>query len=432
MQTDILNRSTPPPAKKLQRLALPTFETFSLSNGIKVYELSYSNSPVVEVKAIFRTGISYQDKPGLASFTARNMLEGTESLNSLALAKSLDNLGSWINYDVDQEFVSVNLVTITSHLTEALPLLREVITQPSFPENEFQLMKQRDLERLKVESQKTAYHARKIFKQTLFGTAHPYGMHTGEEEILNISYQEILHFYQTQLALSNVSLIVVGKFDSTRTRKELDKEFGSINISVSQPIKSKIPSYLPSISPGRYHKEISGMQSTIRLGHFAMKRSHPDFYAMTVVNTILGGFFGSRLMQSIREKKGYTYGIYSAWIAYKEHGIFFIQSDLANQYVEKAIIAIKEEIQLLINQGVTEKELALVKNYLIGQSISQRETPFQIGNILRFSISYDIPLTELDKRFEVYEKLDPEDVKRLARQYFHPNEWIEVICGALI
>lgn len=429
MKTEILDRSIPPQAKPFQKLALPNYEVSSLHNGIKVYELPYGDSPVVEVKAIFHTGISYQAKPGLASFTARNMLEGTESFTSLELAQILDSLGAWISYDIDQEYVSFNLATITSHLTEALPLLKEVITKAVFPESEFQHMKKRDLERLKIESQKTSFHARRIFKQTLFGSSHPYGMHTGEEEIEAISYQDIVHFYHSQITLANLSITVVGKFEPSSIRDLLNKEIGLLDIPIIQPIVSQIPSLTPPLASGRIHKEISGMQSTIRLGHFGMKRSHPDFYKMTVVNTILGGFFGSRLMQSIREKKGYTYGIYAAWIAFKENGIFYIQSDLANQYVEKAIQAIKHEIQLLIEEEVSDKELSLVKNYLMGQSISQRETPFQIGNILRFSIAYDIPMSELDKRFEEYEKLNPADVKSLAEKYYQPEGWLEVVCG---
>ncbi len=425
----ILDRTVAPPPKTLAHRLLPSYTPDKLSNGLKVYQLSHGSTPVVEVKVIFGSGISYQKKAGLASYTAKNMLEGTTNFNSLELSQALDNLGAWVNYDVDQEYISFNLATVTHQLHKAIPLLKEVVCFPTFPEAEFQQMKIRDLERLTIEAQKTSYHARRNFSQLLFSKDHPYGMHAGKEEIEMIHHQDLRSYFEQHLHNGNFCITVVGNFNSSEVMEVLEKEFGNIPISSTPLPVSYANSPVPEPQSIKRRVEVPGVQSTIRLGHLGINRYHPEFYKMILTNTILGGYFGSRLMQTIREKKGYTYGIYAVWIGYKTQGLFFIQSDLANIYVEPAIEAIKQEIEKLQQEGVSADELQLVKNYLLGQSISQRETPFQIGNILRFSIAYDIPLPLLDKKFEIFSQMEADEIPILAQKYYSTDRWIEVIAG---
>jgi predicted Zn-dependent peptidase len=144
---------------------------------------------------------------------------------------------------------------------------------------------------------------------------------------------------------------------------------------------------------------------------------------------LLGGFFGSRLMKNIREEKGYTYGIYSAWAGMRHAGLFVVQADVGLEYVEPTIAEVKKEIQRLQQEAVSEAELSLVKNYLLGYSVSQRETPFQLSELLRFSLSEDLPFAEMDRRFEVIEAVTPGELQALAQQWLRPEALVEVVAG---
>lgn len=424
-----LDRISPPAAAPLMNVSLPNFEKADLSNGISVYLLPYGSTPVVEVKAIFKAGKGYQSKTGLANYTARNIFEGTANKTSLQISQELDSFGAWLNHDVDSQYISINLSTVSTHLTETLPLLQEVLTQPSFPEREFENMKQRGLQRLAVSSQKTSYQARRRFDHLMFGESHPYGMHTGPDELKQILHEDIRSHYQDYIYPGNFFITVVGSYNKSEVLALLENLFGNLETRESNHKPNSAQQEAPIPKAGVYKVPRPGMQSTLRMGHRGFNRSHPDAYKMMVVNTILGGYFGSRLMKNIREEKGYTYGIYSGWISMKHDGYFVIQCDLANEYVEPAINEIYKEINLLIQEGVGEEELNLVKNYMFGQSISQRETPFQLGDILRFALTYDLSFAELDRKFEVIRQITAAEVQELAAKYIRPQDMLTVISG---
>ncbi|MEM8901472.1 MAG: insulinase family protein, partial [Bacteroidota bacterium] len=169
----MLNRTLPPSSPPLKSFSLPTYEKTSLSNGIPIYYIPYGDLPLVSIKAIYQTGSSYQEATGIAGFTTKMMMEGTQSYSSIALAHKLDETGAWLYPEVDDEFISVNLSTVSDQLEAALPLMSSVMLEPTFPEEEFQKLMARELARLKVESSKTRFQARKAFGKLLFGENHP-------------------------------------------------------------------------------------------------------------------------------------------------------------------------------------------------------------------------------------------------------------------
>lgn len=394
-----------------------------------VYLLSFGQVEVVEVQAIFRAGKNYLPVPGLASYTGRMMQEGTASYNSLELSQQLDSFGAWISTETDEETMAFKLATTTQNLNETLPLLKEVMLSPTFPEDEFTYMKMRGIQAAKVNAQKTNIQARRHFNHQLFGPSHPYGLNASQAEIEALQLVAIKDYHQRLLQPGNMSLAVVGIFEEESLLASLEEKFGTLDRSGAEPEPASFPDMINN--RGRHYVEQEGMQATLRLGHPAVSRSHPDYYKLNLLNTVLGGYFGSRLMKNIREEKGYTYGIYSGYIGMKHNGVFVVQADVGNEYIEPTIREVKKEIQLLQEKGIEEEELQLVKNYLLGKSISDRETPFQMGDWLRFSLAYDITFEELDKRFEVIKEIQKEEIAQLASTYLHPDEMLEVVVGKM-
>lgn len=425
----MLDRTSPPRAGILNKIPLPTYETHTLSNGLLVYLLPFGSVEVVEVQAIFRAGKVFQPAIGVASYTASNMREGTASHSSLAISQLLDGYGAWLNHSVGEEDLAFKLATVSKHLDKTLPLLKEVILAPSFPENEFVNMKDRALQKMSVNEEKTNYLAGRAFKHLMYGAEHPYGWHLGREELMDLNREQLLNYHQAYLQPGNFCLTVVGRYDQVLVLEHLEKAFGSLDLQPSNQKDSPAIGQAVNMSLGRNYIQKSGMQASVRLGHQGIARKHPDFDRMVVVNTLLGGFFGSRLMKNIREDKGYTYGIYSGWVSMKRAGHFVVQSEVGNAYIEATIREVKLEMRKLMEEGTTEKELQLVKNYLLGRSISQRETLFQIGDILRFSISNDISFTEIDQKFDTIQQMQPHEIGELASTYFKPDDMVEVIVG---
>ena len=423
----MLNRAIPPVSKTFKAHALPPFCKKLLPNGIPVYMLQYGTIEVLEVQLVFRAGGNYQPQPGLAGITAECMLEGTTSYSGAELAKMLDGYGAWIEHQVEEEALSISLVTLSANLTHTLPLLQEVATQATFTEDEFTKLIGRTLQKKVIQSKESRYQAQRHFGHLLFGHAHPYGSSLGVEEVQQISLGNVCDYFRSHIQPANMALIVSGKYDEENVWTEISKVFGRLDLT-GTPIHIEHWEHLPA-EKGRKAFEHEGMQSSLRLGHRTMARSHPDFYKMLFVNTLLGGYFGSRLMRNIREEKGFTYGIYSAWVAQKHDGYFVVQTDVGNEYVETTISEIKKEIQHLIEKGADEDEMLLVRNYLLGQSISLRETPFQVGDILRFSLMLDISFEELDRKFEVISSIQAEDVPHLAATYLKPDELLEIVVG---
>lgn len=427
----MLDRTVPPIAGPLTLRPLPRFETTSLSNGIPVYLLPYGMVEMVEVQVVFRAGKALQDHIGQAAYAARILSEGTASFDSQALGERLDEHGAWISHDVGFEFASLNLTTLIADLPETLPLLSEVILTPSFPEAEFDKLKKRNIQQLQVQEEKTTTLAKRAFGYALYGENHPYGRMMTPVHMESLTLESLRTYHQEVLHFGNAFITVTGKFDRIEMLKVLEDNWGHVSLRAPSTRQSDA-GQTAEMDLGYRHIERAGPQSTVRVGHIGTPRKHPDYYGLELLTTALGGYFGSRLMKNIREDKGYTYGIYAGWAAYREAGHFVIQADVANEYVEDTLVQIKTEMRRLQDAPLNPDELALVKNYMLGKALRSRETPFQLSEILRYSQVSGIPFTEMDRAFEVVQNISADELQRLAQKHFHPDNLLEVVVGGKI
>ncbi len=426
----MLNRTIPPIGKPFQNIPLPAFTLAHLSNGIPVYMIQYGTVEMCEVQAIFKAGAGYGDKVGVSDFAPRNMSEGTKNFTSLAFSQALDNYGAFLEYDEGNEFISFHLTTLSHLVAKTVPLMQECLVNPIFPETEWEKLKSRTLQKLQVSQKQTAYIAAREFPKLLFGANHGYATTADMAEIQVIERNDLVEYHQNYLHAGNMTFAVTGRFDEIDLMRTLEAQFGSLPILPANTEISTTSLPTATSPAGAHHFEVEGgVQSSIRLGHLGFSRLHPDYDKMELVNTILGGYFGSRLMKNLREEKGYTYGIYSGWNSYLYTGAFAVQCDVGNEYIEDTLFQVKKEISTLISAGVTADELDLVKNYKLGQSINQRETPSQINRTLRFALIYGISFAQLDQKYETFKALKPDDISELAAKYIQPDKLIEVVCG---
>ncbi len=436
MAIDILDRGMPPIAAPLAKILFPVLRHERLRNGVEVYMLQFGSQEVLELSAIFPAGKCFEPAASVASFTAKMMQEGTMQHSSLEYARALDNFGAFVHLDSGYESATVGLTSLSKHIGETVPLWAEVILEPSFPANELQKMLERSLQHLDVEEQKTGYLARREYNRLLFGDLHPYGAPTRKADIEAIQLADLQAFHARNFHCANATLVAVGRFDEGRLLAALDATIGS---QVLAPGQSKVDLTLstakwastPAATGLHYTEKADSMQATLRVGHRGFARSHPDYYPTQVVTTLYGGYFGSRLMKNIREDKGYTYGISAAWLSMKYDGLFVIQTDVSNNYVVDTLSEIKKEMHRLIDQGVTEAELDLVRNYTLGRSATGRETPSQLNGLIQNALVNGFAMEEMDRKYDIVMALKKEDIQRLAQQYFQPENLLEVVCGKM-
>lgn len=421
-----LDRTIAPPIGPVGTPQLPTYHSRQLSNGIQVHLLPYGSVEVVTIQAVYQIGKNHQQHIGQFNYTAKMMLEGTASYNSLQIAQTLDSAGGWITYDANEASMVFKTATLSANLPNVLPVFEDVILRPTFPEKEFERHKRQGRERLIVAAQKTKTKAVRAYRHAMFGAEHPYGRHMGVDELAPMTLDSLRSCWDQFLGTHEFFLTVVGNFDEEQVIALLEKHFGHVDPQAfSLPENQAL--LAPQYQQGRVQVPHEGLQATLRMGHRSVNRSHPDFYALTVLNTIFGGYFGSRLMKNIREEKGYTYGISSGIVAMRHHGHFVIQTDVGKEYIEPTLTEVDHEMRKLQAEQISADELALVKNYLVGRGISQRETPWQIAEILTFSLTSGLPFTELDRRFEVISQLQEADIQKLAQEYLHPDNLLIVI-----
>jgi len=429
-----LDRTQAPAAAPLTKVLFPEVGRHTLSNGIPVYTVQFGSQDIVEVNVVFPAGRSFEPQLGVANFTSRLMQEGTKNYTGLEFARKLDEYGTFLGSEVGYESTNFSLTSLTKYMKDTVPLMAEVLLRPVFPEKELQLAQARSIRNLEVEQKKTSFIARRGFNQLLHGT-HPYGNSATADDIKALNLEALKQYHATNFAAQNAFVVASGRFDEQQLLDVLNEAYArhATNEGVKVTLQDSLSDRV-QVEPGsglHVFEKAESMQATIRVGHRAFKRQTPDFYPMQVVATVLGGYFGSRLMRNIREDKGFTYGIHAGWLSMKFGGTFLIQTDVGNEYIRPTLEEIRKEINLLIDKGVSADELNLVKNYMLGRSASARETPSQVATMMRTCLVNDLPISVLDDKFDVIQAVQPEDIKRLAAQYLRPDALLEVVCGKM-
>lgn len=424
----MLDRTIAPELKKISPQSLPPYEVLFLETGTPVYYIPYPNMDVMSVEINFDACACNEQKSGLSSFTAKLLSEGTKFKSSFEVSQILDNLGSYFNVETNIDFSTVSVHNLTENFDKTINLTEEILKFPAFSEEEFDSLLARLYQSITVEEKKTAWQARRLFMNNLFGSKHPYANTVGREELNKISRDEIIDFYKQKFDLSNSFVVVAGGFNQKRIHERLEKLYSNTNYR--SPEWGKITQQ-PETNIGLEVIKMEGyMQSSVRTGFHGFNRNHPDVYKMRVVNTILGGYFGSRLMSNIREEKGYTYGIGSAWITNKSAGYFTCASDVGSEFTKDTLIQIRIEMEKMRQEKVSEAELEIVKNYMLGKLVADLETPFQIADRLKYSVVYGLDAHELEKNFNEIQNASVDDILNLAQKYFDLENMVEVVCGS--
>jgi zinc protease len=419
----ILDRTVAPPIHDAIEFdyILPAINQQQLSNGLPLYWLNAGVQDVVEIDWVFPAGLWFEQKPAVAHAVAGLLKNGTSKRTAHEIHEALEFYGATLKVNPGNDFCSVSLYSLTRHLPKLLPIVYEILTDCTFPEEEVQLHKQNAVQRLLVNLRQCDFVANQKIDALLFGESHPYGRYSKKEKIEALTRSDLLSFYKKYFLLSNVRMFMAGKISDTEV-KNMDAVFGAAPI-ITEPITQEV--FGPPAPSPRNHNVLNdpnGVQGAIRIGRCFPNRHHPDFAPMVVLNTLFGGYFGSRLMSNIREDKGYTYGIYSSLSPYMNDGSLIIHTEVGRDVVEPAIKEIYKEMELLCRTPADEDEILLVKNYLLGNLLGDLDGPFQIIQRWRTLILNGLTEEHFNNNIRTYKSISATELQELAVKYFSTTE----------
>lgn len=424
----ILDRKTAPAFKTVEKIEMIKAAAHKLRNNIPVYSVNAGTQNLIKIEFMFPAGMYQQEMP-LQAVTVNSMLEeGTSRLSSIQIAEMVDYYGAYMETSVSQDYASVFLYTLNKHLKSTLPVLEQAIKDSVFPQSELDTHIRNKKQKFLVNNQKVAIIARKRFTELLFGSKHPYGINVQEADFDNISRAHLLDFYTANYKSNDCRIIVSGRVDD-EALKLIDDYFGGNDWSTDKTQILQHPGLETTVELKHLVYKDEALQSAIRIGKLLFNKTHPDFQGFQVLNTILGGYFGSRLMSNIREDKGYTYGIGSGMASLQQAGYFFISTEVGVEVCQNALNEIYLEINKLRNDLVSEEELELVKNYMLGTFLRSVDGPFALAERFKGLMEYNLGYDYFDKYVATIKDISASELRDLANQYLDPASMIELVAG---
>jgi zinc protease len=426
-----LDRSKPPELGPPPTVSLPPIVTRQLPNGLKLMIVEQHELPLADFVLLTGSGSTADPagKPGVANLTAAMLREGTATRKSLDIADQAAFLGVGLSSTSSWESSTLSLHTPTAQLDSALALFADVALHPSFPANEFErLRKNRLTDLLQIRDQGPAI-ANLVFPAIIYGASHPYGLAAigTEASVKSLTTADLQSYYQTNFRPNNATLIIVGDVTPGQIEDKIKSLFGGWQrgeiptLNYSEPPKSGATTIYLIDKPG-------AAQSSFRIGSVGVPRSTKDYFALTVMNTILGGSFSSRLNQNLRETRGYTYGAGSRFEMRRAAGPFTASAEIVAAKSDSALLEFMKELNR-IRESVPTDELTRAKRYLQLQLPGNFETTQQIAGALVPVALYGLPLDYYNNYVQNIEAVTQADVNRVAQQYINPGALAVVIVG---
>ncbi len=422
----MLNRTLVPDSIQVNDIKFIAPLQQQLDNGIPVYTINAGKQNLVRIEFIFDNANFEVAKPLKAVAVSHLVNNGTALLSAQDIAERVDYYGAFLQTEYGADQSSIKLYTLNRHLAAILPIMKSILDDSIFPQYELDVFIQNQKQSLQVSLEKNDFLARKHFAHAIFGDS-SYGSNIAFADYDHIKREDLLAYYQAAYTPKNCTLFVAGKFEDT--------EFALLNAIFGQEWKNKGMTkaskfVFPTSPKGEIIIERSdAIQSAIRMGSLGINRKHADFPGFQVLNCLLGGYFGSRLMTNIREDKGYTYGIGSAVVSMKNAGYFFIATEVGADVCGNALKEIELEIDKLKTDLVKNDELDLVRNYMLGSMLGSLENAFSHADKFKNIFFSGLDYSYYDKYIETVKTIDAEKLRLLANQYLNTADFTKVIVG---
>jgi zinc protease len=423
-----LNRKIQPEVATIRDIKIPPPSTWTLSNQIPVFEYNLGTQPVLRLTVVFKnSGRPQEHKRAVSRLALRLTREGTTSFSAAEIAEKLDFYAGSLRLDASFDRSVVVLHCLTKHLGNLLPILTELLTEPTFPEKELETIKKNAVQKLQISLTENDTLAYRRISSLMFSDAHPYGYNTEIADFDAVQSEDLVKFHRERLCADQAQIYLAGRIDDT-TRQLIDQFLGKMNSkSTHFDLQMPPPQYQPS------HEHVTNpntQQTAIYLSRHLFTRKHEDYMDTMILNVILGGYFGSRLMSNIREEKGYTYGIYSSFDLMEHAGTFNISTDVGNKVLKPTLKEIYKEMNRLRTELVPVEELELVRNYMLGNMLNAIDGAFAMSSVFMGLHLENLPLSEFQQNIERIKTIDNQRIMELANKYLDPKDWWQITAGS--
>ncbi|HSM86426.1 MAG TPA: pitrilysin family protein [Candidatus Limnocylindrales bacterium] len=423
------HKQTPPPGGPPKPFNVPPRETFTLPNGMHVTLVPYGNLPKATVMVTVRAGGLNEpgDQVWISDITGTLMKEGgTTSRTSEQVAQQAASMGGSIEVGADADQTQVYIDVLSEFAPKAVDLLADVVQHPLLPESELGRIKQDFLRNLAIEKSRSQPLAREAFMKALYPD-HPYGRVFPTEEMLKkYTIADVQKFYKGNFGAQRTHIYVAGKFDAAAVKKTVMDSFSAW---------AKGPEPLINVPKTSAKHEFTlidrpnAAQSTVYIGLPTIDPSSPDYVAMSVMNTLLGGSFGSRITSNIREQKGYTYSPFSQLAARYRSGYWAEVADVTTAVTGPSIKEILGEIERLQKEAPGDQELQGIKDYLAGIFVLRNSSRLGIIGQLIFVDLHGLGDDYLKNYVQHVYAVTPQQVQQMAEKYLAPSKMTIVVVG---
>jgi zinc protease len=427
------DRSRIPPPGKAPVLRVPVWTRATLANGAELIVSEKHDLPLVAFAITFQGG-TYQSESaprrGLAGITASMMNEGTKSRDGEALSNALQLLGTSINVNVGGESGSMGFRSTTSNFPQALDILADMLVNPVFPAEALERLRGQRLVALTQAKDQPASIASRVFPRILYGAAHPFGQNVTEDSLKAITRDDVAAFHKAYFQPGRALITVVGDVNSSSIKTTVEKAFAAWLKGGEKPAFA-YPAVPAPHTPTIFLVDKPGAaQSTFAIGNPGPPRNTPDYYALQVMNTMLGGMFQSRLNANIREEKGYSYGVSSSFAFGKGPGAFRTGGDIVSAKSDAALAEFMKELRGIVgSRSITDEELTTAKESLIQRLPGTFESVQSINSAIVSLWTQGLPDNYYQQYSARISDIRKEDVLRVAKQYIDLDHLTIVIVG---
>ncbi|NQT03723.1 MAG: insulinase family protein [Planctomycetes bacterium] len=410
---------------KLGDIQIPEVQQVTLANGMQLFLLEDHELPLISVSARIRAGSIYEppDKIGLAAITGTVMRTGgTVSRTGDEIDEQLESIAASVETGIGLNSGSAFVSVLEKDIDVGLAILADVLMNPAFREDKIMLAMIQHRSSIARRNDNVGSIAAREFEKLIYGPDSVYARHTEYATIGSISRDDLVAFHKKFFGPNNMMLGIWGDFDTDIIIRKIEKAFEGWG---------KVDMELPNIPPVKYEfsqtvnviRKDDVNQSNIYLGHIGGLRSNPDYFALILMNRILGSGFTSRLFKNVRSREGLAYSVFGIYSAnYDFPGLFYVGCQTKSEATVKAIRAMTEEVRKMTESEVTDEELALAKDSYLNSFVFNFDTKGEIVGRLMTYVYYDYPLDFLQKTKDNVEKVTKKDILRVAKKYLRPDE----------
>lgn len=424
-----MQRNVQPPIKDFEDIEFQMPRLERTRRGIPIYIYDNNSLDVCRVDIVFFNGTYEQDAPLIAQAAAEAATEASAKKSSKRVADIIDFYGGWVRKSVSSHYTMFTLYSTKSKFNNLLPIFLEVITSPRFSNRDLNRFKREGSESLKVAEKRVDAISLKIFKHAMFGS-HPYGVTPKVEDYHNLNTEQIREYCKKWYVAENCGIFLAGAVSDDMI-KLLCENSEQIPAS-TELVRKKIECNRGCHENYIFERVEKALQSSVRIGARTINRDNENYIKLHILNSALGGYFGSRLNKNIREEKGYTYGINSWLIGSPDAAYITILSQTATNFTKPLINEVKNEIDKIKQSPIPLDELQSLKGYLLGDIARMFDTCFSLTDNFIAIITNNLPYDYFNQRAEIIESITPQTLLETAQNYL-PNfeDMITVVAGDL-